>query len=154
MFMNESVSQFAPCWRIGSKILFVNRVDTCKVSHLLNKQMSHNHVRRTCFEAAEFLCKDKKNKEKIVQSKLKCTTNSYYHELNIVWELFLKQVLTGFITEAPQSVGNLKIKEILHLSCSLCVFIHWVWFLGGSMNNVKVALKYLEVVPLQYDKMF
>ena len=39
----------------------------------------------------------------------------------------LQLTLTG-----TQSVGNLKIKEILLLSCSLCVFIHWVWFLGGS----------------------
>ena len=27
--------------------------------------------------------------------------------------------------QATQSVGNLKIKEILDLSWSLCVFIHW-----------------------------
>ena len=27
---------------------------------------------------------------------------------------------------------KVKIKEIVALSCSLCVFIHWVWFLGGS----------------------
>ena len=26
--------------------------------------------------------------------------------------------------QAAQSVGNLKIKEILYLSCALCVFIH------------------------------
>ena len=40
--------------------------------------------------------------------------------------------LTALIySQAPQSVGNLKTKEILDLSCSLCVFIHWVWFLGG-----------------------
>ena len=36
-------------------------------------------------------------------------------------------------TQAAQSVGNLKIKETLDLSCSLCVFIHW-----GSFWAIRV----------------